>query len=401
MATSAAQKKISAPAPKKKQKVRMTQEELDRRVYGPEPDMTGVTESNRTMSLAKALSWYALTYDKKKHSRFVAEWLKKQNHFEITNEEIKNLNMTYFASTFFGLMRMETRGALILSNDDINKIKTHVMDLIEVPAKETKKEETSPKDQKVQKNPQELLRTKLNETILSDLEGFIDIWLFSPSLKERKEAIVDLQQMVSTYEIKGTVAFNLIKEFAQSKLDEFESVLKASSDSDLGEAYDTLKKPNLKRTIANLKQLLNDVELTKVNVKNIQQKQRAPRMKKAVPAHKAVVNLKYKQSDTTFNITSIDPITIIDKKTLFVFDTKYKCIRVLQSEIGFTVKGTTIHGVDDALSYQKNIRNPEEVLPVVLSRTKLQSEKMIKELSTKEHKTSGRMNENCVLLRAF
>lgn len=403
-AATAAHKKISAPAPKKKQKVRMTQDDLDRKVYGPEPDMTGVNDVNRTMRLAKALSWYALTYDKKKHSRFVADWLKKQDYFKITNEEIKNLNMTYFASTFYGLMRMETRGGLILSDDDISKIKNHVMALIDVPSKEdepTTKNDDADTPKKQKRNPQELLRIKLNESILAELEGFIDIWLFSPSLKERKEAVVDLQQMVSTHEIKGTVAFNTIKEFTQSKLDEFESVLKATSGSDLAEAYDTLKAPNLKRAIANLKQLLKDIELTKVNVKNIQQKQRAPRMKKAVPAHKAVENLKYKQSDTTFKITSIDPITIIDKKTLFVFDTKYKCIRLLQSEVGFTVKGTTVQGVDEALSFQKNVRKPEDVLPVLLSKTKLQSEKMIKELTSKEQKTSGRMNENCILLRVF
>ena len=388
----------------KRTKKRVTEQTILEQEYGKEPDFSFSMpiESKRNLNIAVALKWYTNVYDKKKSESFVIDWLKNQTYRKLSKDILKSVSQnfgSYFSPTFFGLMKMESRG-WVLSEKETNQIFDHI-NMVAGVSKQPEVTSSTQTDTKTttveRKSPQELLRTKINGSVLAELEGTLDDWLFAGRGVTKEP--YDLSAKIIEHEIKGTVAINLIKDWMNEKIAEYTEVL-SKKDPEIVEAY-TLKPVNLKWTLAQLKTMLDSLDLIKVNVQNQQKQKRKPRTKKVVPTQKIVENVKYKAQDTTFGITSILPESVLGKTVLYLFDTKYKSLRVLYSESVFSVKGTTVQGVDEALSFSIKLRKPEEVLPLVLTKTKLQIKKLLNGLSTKPAKTSGRINENVVILRAL
>ena len=373
-------------------KKRMTQQDLDEKVFGPEPEVSLVI-GNRTLWLAKSLNWYSQSYDKKKAATFVLSWLKSQKYFDLTKIELSSIssNFNMFHPTFYGVMKLEEQG-LDLEPKEIERLRNHVKSI----ANDSMGDVVSSIEEKKivkavsSRNPQQLLKEKVNGSVLADLEGMLDTWLFGKTLQERKEEY-SLTDKIREYEIKGTVAINLIKEWLTTKINEF-SIARES------EGYE-LKPANVSRVLKNLKEFRDSLELIKIEVKN--RKTRKPRQKKETPIDKVVGSVKYQQEAKEFSISSIAPEKILGKKVVYLFDTKYRALRVLQSDVGFTIKGTTIQDVDLDASFGIRLRKPLEILPIVLTKTELQIRKQLGRLSTKPAKTTGRLNENVVILRVM
>ena len=67
---------------------------------------------------------------------------------------------------------------------------------------------------------------------------------------------------------------------------------------------------------------------------------------------------------------------------------------------GFEIRGTTLQGFDFERSRTKTLRKPDEFIPIALKKTVRQFDKLFNELTTKETQPTGRINVDCVLLRA-
>jgi hypothetical protein len=65
-----------------------------------------------------------------------------------------------------------------------------------------------------------------------------------------------------------------------------------------------------------------------------------------------------------------------------------------------SVKGTTLQNFDEKKSFKKKIRKPE-LLSSVYRSTKLRSINAFSEIKTKPGVATGRINGDCVLLRAI
>ena len=126
-------------------------------------------------------------------------------------------------------------------------------------------------------------------------------------------------------------------------------------------------------------------------------------MKRKVSSEKIVSKLKYKQSDGDFKLNSIDPIVIPQSEVLFVFNTKYRDLFIYQAKEGekLSVKGTTLQNFDEDKSFKKKVRKPEDALSSVLKVTKLRSIRAFDEIKTKSGVATGRINGDCILLRAI
>lgn len=131
---------------------------------------------------------------------------------------------------------------------------------------------------------------------------------------------------------------------------------------------------------------------------------RKVRVKKAPSKQKLIAKLKYKESEASLGIASINPIGIIDSKALWVYNTKTRklgCYVADEYQGPLSIKGTSITGFDATKSICKTVRKPEELLKGAgkLARTKF--DKLFSELTTTETKMNGRLNEHTILIKTF
>ena len=113
--------------------------------------------------------------------------------------------------------------------------------------------------------------------------------------------------------------------------------------------------------------------------------------------------MNYQKEDSEFKIVSINPIQIVGKVRLFVFNTKYKelCYYQTDDPKGFQISGSTIKNYNKKTSVKIKLRKPMEFIPVVLNKTPNQIQKELDDLSTKGKEANGRINKDTILLRVF
>ena len=130
---------------------------------------------------------------------------------------------------------------------------------------------------------------------------------------------------------------------------------------------------------------------------------RKPRTKKAPSKEKLIAKMKYKESDPTIGLASINPISILEANELWVYNTKNrKLMHYVAEEMvgGLGVKGTSLVAFDPKKSTQKTIRKPEVLKGAdKLARTKF--DKLYNDLTTTDTACNGRINEHCVIIKAF
>ena len=129
---------------------------------------------------------------------------------------------------------------------------------------------------------------------------------------------------------------------------------------------------------------------------------RKTRKKKPVSKEKAIGKLKYKQSEPSLGLASINPMNILDAQVLWVYNTKNRKLGVYVAEEhhNLQVKGTTILGFNAKQSVQKTLRKPELLKGAdKLARTKFQ--KLFEGLNAVETEMNGRINEHTLLIKVF
>jgi hypothetical protein len=189
-----------------------------------------------------------------------------------------------------------------------------------------------------------------------------------------------------------------IQEWVDNKSIEYVRAYKAE-DSDIKEGYSNIGKRKLSQLIRLLQQFEEDInkytEFKKAN--------RKPRVKKVKPPSIQVAKLKYKKEDLEARVTSISPAEIVGASQVWIYNSKYKKLAVYRtdSSMGIQVKGSTLQNYDPVLCEQKTVRRPEAFLPIVLSASKIKLRKIMDELTTKGSDVSGRINEECIILKAI
>ena len=130
---------------------------------------------------------------------------------------------------------------------------------------------------------------------------------------------------------------------------------------------------------------------------------RKPRTKKAPSKDKLVAKMKYKESEPTIGLASLNPVGILEANELWVYNTKNrKLMHYVADEMmgGLGVKGTSLVAFDAKKSTQKTIRKPEVLKGAdKLARTKF--EKLYNDLTTTDTACNGRINEHCILIKVF
>jgi hypothetical protein len=225
------------------------------------------------------------------------------------------------------------------------------------------------------------LPTQRTAIIIAELEGLIDDVIF----KNAKSFI----EPISLYRnIGGVFKIAEIREYFTRQLDD------AIANK---EDYPKKVVPLLNCILSHLEEYEKEIETRKAR-----KTARKVRKKKIVPS-KLVKKLKYKKSDSDYNIKSVMKEKIITADVLWVFNTKNRKITqyIASDKVGLMVKGSTIQNYDIEKSQEKTLRKPEEFIDQLMKAGKVEQRTLIDGIKTKSTNPKGRINEHCVLLKVY
>jgi len=195
--------------------------------------------------------------------------------------------------------------------------------------------------------------------------------------------------------ISNNVSAPVAKRIAEYYRKDYEEVMEAlkGEDEDLVEGYSHYTKRDLKNFGKFLEGIVNECEQHAVS-----STVRKPRARKVKSPLQLVNKLKYMKEFE--NLKSVDPTDIIGAKEAWIYNTKYRRLMryVASDSSGLTVKGSTLLNYSPSESSVKTLRKPEETL-MNLSKRELNT--AFSKLKTKSASVNGRVNTDCLILKAF
>ena len=183
-------------------------------------------------------------------------------------------------------------------------------------------------------------------------------------------------------------------------LDEFKEVqrvrkIRGRSDWDeqLVEGYSHISRPDTKKIV----DYLEDANMQLISMKET----KVVRRRKPQDPRKIVARLRHLQADKDLNIASINPVDILGSSEVWVYDVKRKRLGLYKSKQdgGLGVKGTSITGYDEGLSYEKTLRKPDEQLPIITKKSRNALHEAVGKIRGKQMKVKTRINPNMLLLK--
>lgn len=337
----------------------------------------------------KLFNWYSYNKNSEDAKKYFLEYLKYKGESAENLEKITKVNF-YLPNTVGWLCRIKLIGGEeLVSNKYDDRIvieKQNIFRQLSNLQDRPKKTQESSK-----MGVQEYMTLQLQEYI-GEIDQTIDVFLESKSKHQ-----FDMYEWLRSHSVKSQQAKNIAEHFTSGLLSELTDAYDKVCDQ-LVEAYSHLKRAELKKYIEFIQKIIDDCKRWADIKKQIA---KAPRIRKPKPAIKQIAKLLYLREYNNF--TSIPATSIVGAKSLIVYNTKNRTATLLvcNNAHGFSVKGSTICNYDEADSFCKTIRKPDEILPELLSSGKVAARKLIEKLSTKNKKISGRINRDTLLLKAF
>ena len=379
--------------PKKKR--RMSQITVEEQYTGPEPEFTEGEEIMETQ-IGSGFNYYTYHKNVKDAKKYIAEYLADYGRIDEA-KQVKACPEVFIIPTYGWIARMSTRGAKFnVEMDVIERLDKH----IEYICKQgnLKKEKTTVKQEQRAQGPsiQDRIKDQSDEMDIQFNE-WIDTYVDSPNLFN--PAIIDPYGYLQSCNCTQAHARRIKKDW-ETELAEFEEALKGTNE-DLKEAYSHLLKNKRMEGLIELINRFIDACDVIVGESNATRKQRK---KKPVSVEKQVAKLKYKQTDATLGITSINPTNIIGATMAIIYQCKYRKlgVYVADDDRGFKIKGTTLLNFSDKHSTKKTLRKPKEQLNFAKKATKHKFGKWFEsEIKTTETKLTGRLSDDTVILQTF
>ncbi len=379
--------------PKKKR--RMSQVTVDEQYTGPEPEFTDGEEIDKTQ-IGAGLNYYTYHKNVKDAKKYIAEYLIDYGRVDEA-KQVKACPDVFIISTYGWLARMSTRGAKFnVEMNVIERLNKHVEYICKQGS--LKKEKTTVKQEQRAKGPtiQDRIKDQSDE-MDSQFVQWTDMYVENTNLFN--PAIIDPYGYLQSCNCTQAHARRIKKDW-ETELIEFKEALKGT-DQDLKEAYSHLLKNKRMEGLIELVNRFIDACDVIVGESKATRKQRK---KKPVSVEKQISKLKYKQTDATLGITSVNPIDIIGATMAIIYQCKYRKlgVYVADDDRGFKIKGTTLLNFSDANSTKKTLRKPKEQLNFAKKATKHKFGKWFEsEIKTTETKLTGRISDDTVILQTF
>ena len=350
---------------------------------GEEPKNLQLSEDNYVAELAQAMNWYNRECDKRDARGYIRNYVIARQGREPL-KIFDRIPDAYMVTTFGWLSRLWVHGTRFREKDQ-QKLDDFVAQLMTYrPQVVVEKKVEAPKPT-VRENMEEKIKEYLGE-----LEGVLDEVI-------KREIDFDLNRDLKAREIPMPYCSS-ISAWIKERIEEYKNIA-TTTDLELIEGYSNLTKKKLKHILQTLSDWSEDVVLYSQHKKA----NRKPRAKKANPASQQVAKLKYLKEFQELSLKSINAVDIVGASQVWVYNTKTKKLAVYRTDsaLGIVVKGTTLQNYDPEVSEQRTLRKPEVTLKHLLNAGKVQLRKVLTDLSTKPSPVNGRINEECILVRAI
>lgn len=384
----------------KRAKMRGNRASIDQIKMGPEPfwdegECPPVeNKSERNIQWTKAAHWYNYFYKAKDYIPYVLRYAEEVHGF--TKSDIQALKQVEDWRLYHGngaVSRLHFRGWV--HEDEIHqRMKDKLIELRDMglTVKAEKKEEAKNAPPVI--SIAERTRRKMMDTIYAAWDETIVEGWFDKDFKRE----LDVYSLFAENGLKGN-AVEPFKKIVQGTYDEVSDALNKTCEQAV-EGYAHVTTANKKKMLKQMDTIFDDLDKLKLSFKA----KRTVKITKRKSTDDQVKNLKYQEDNTEYKIASVNPVTIPGKEILFVFNTKNRTLYqyVTTATAGFEVGGTTIKNFEPKLSKCTRLRKPDDVLPLILTKTPKQIESQVwKTITTKVNPCNGRINADCVLLRVL
>lgn len=359
-------------------------------------DWANVKPEKYEVAIRDTLRHYGYFYDNKEGIKWAIQWM-KPCYTKDEVEAFKNAETWRASMTMCGMCKMLLNGAEFdakrmqwLRNEIATVIKAG---LDRKPDNDTDSEEGAQTQEPRRKSPAELIAEKASEFI-AELEGNIDDW----GKGEFDVTTYSLYDTLRAIDAPAQIA-KAVADFYKGMKDEIEELVKKKT-PDLLEGYSHLTIKKRKELLKFLETLLEDADKYQASKKA----KRKVRAKKPITVSQQISKIRYQKESAEYKVTSIDPSNIVGAGDLWLFNTKTRTLTHLVADnpnVGFTVKGTTVQGINMEQSSKKKLRKPEEILGEFLKGTKARLQKQYEAIKTKPSEANGRINEETIILKAF
>ena len=127
------------------------------------------------------------------------------------------------------------------------------------------------------------------------------------------------------------------------------------------------------------------------------------RKKKPKDKSKLVQNLKFLVTDTALDVTSVEPINLLNCSEVWTFDTKTRKISKYFSPVSgsITVKGASLVGFDENFSNSRLLRKPETQIKEFSELKKNDLTKWYSAVKSKSGPVRARLTPTTLILKVF
>jgi hypothetical protein len=342
--------------------------------HGITPDLT-----NYKSALSRAFNFYNQDKDKKDARLYLKTYIKHKG----MTVDIDSVSDSNIILTYGWLSRMVLNGNTLIDrhNEDLDSYITNLST--------TKQVIKVAVDKTPRPSVRDYMQDKIAE-VIGELEGQVDAFL-----KEDKE--FDLYNYLQANSIPKPYCKD-IDVWARKRGTEFTEVYK-TTDKDTKDGYSNISR----RQQANLVKMFGAFIVDLEKYTQFKKANRKPRVTKAKPPAVQVARIKFKKEDTELGIKSVNPSEMVGASQVWVYNVKYKRLAAYRSDSvqGIQVKGSTLQNYDPDMSECRSIRRPEAFLKVLLDASKVKLRKLLSDLTTKGYDVTGRINDECIIVRVI
>ncbi len=382
----------------KRVKMRSNRQSIDQIKMGPEPfwdeGECPTDPSERKLQWSQAAHWYNYFFKAKDFAPYVVRYAKEVHNYDKKDikalKSVEDWRLYHYCGP---VARLHYRGWV--HEESIHqdmKVKLDELKLMGAENSENKKEEQRSAPPPI--SIAERTRRKMMDTVFAVWDDVIVEGWFEKDFKQT----IDVYTLFKENSLKGN-AIEPFRRAIQSTYDEVSDALNKKCKQAV-EAYAHVTVANKKKMIKQMDTIFSDLDKLKLSFKAT----RTTKTTKRKSTDDQVKNLKYMTESSEYKITSINPVTIPGKETLFIFNTKNRTLYqyVTTATAGFEIGGTSIKNFDTKLSKCTRLRKPDDILPLILTKTPKQIQTQVwKKVTTKINPCNGRVNADCVLLRVL
>ena len=365
-------------------------------LLGGEPNIAAMNikdESELMWQIQKALNWYNYNWSERDYRKATLEYLKKNKFSKSDQEKVANASTVSFDFRCAGAYCRISNNGVALPELKKKLVAGYIENLI-------KEGSRLPVQVQVIEKPKVSVQDRIQEQVseyICELEIHADELMESLTKTNASKFEFDVIEWIRKKEVKSMQA-QMIADHFKPRIQELQDAIDGK-DEDLKQGYSWMSKPKLRKYLTWYQDIVVQFQAQAQFAKSI----RKPRKKKKKKPEQLVAKLKYQKECPEFNVNSIDPREIIGAKKLVAFNSKYRTLMVYDASPlvdGFTIKGTTLVGYDEASSKSKKLRDPKSVLPRMIGGARAINNAW-ETVKTKESVPNGRFNEHTVIVQVI